>query len=190
MQLVSSRDACGVVLRSAREHKFLVWGSNMLGVPPHLADPTNGSMSRPIGLPPPFVNLNHPALHGFPPLAAMAPPGQIPLGGMHGLGHLNIATQPMIPGLPPIVVTAVVMPNGAAVHPIQQLQQQKRLRSHATPLSVEEALHAARLEGLTLQVAPSTKTGYKGTPGPEPPAPRSQQLPRPLPPVALLRPRG
>ena len=154
----------------------------MLGVPPHLADPMNGSMARPIGLPPPFVNLNHPALQGFAPLAAMGQPalgGQIPLGGMHGMGHLNLASQAMIPGLPPIVVTAVVMPNGAAVHPIQQLQQHKRLRSHATPLSVEEALHAARLEGLTLHVAPSTKTGYKGMLGPEPlrPARSSSRAP-------------
>mmetsp|Transcript_73420 Transcript_73420/g.177153 ORF Transcript_73420/g.177153 Transcript_73420/m.177153 type:complete len:513 (+) Transcript_73420:49-1587(+) len=136
----------------------------MLGVPPHLHDAMHG-VARPIGLPPPFVNLSHPGLQALPPLAAMAHPalgGQIPLGGMHGLGHLNLASQAMMPGLPPIVVTAVVMPNGAAVHPIQQLQQQKRLRSHATPLSVEEALHAARLEGLTLHVAPSTKTGYKG----------------------------
>lgn len=152
-------------------------------------------MAHAIGQPsPPFVNLNHPSMQAFSPLPATAQPaplaGQIPLAGMPALGHLNLAPQAMIPGLPPIVVTAVVMPNGAAVHPIQQLQQQKRLRSHATPLSVEEALHAARLEGLALQVAPSTKTGYKGTPGPEPPAPRSQQLPRPLPPVALLRPRG
>ena len=108
-------------------------------------------------------------MQAFAPLPATAQPtplaGQIPLAGMPGLGHLNLAPQAMIPGLPPIVVTAVVMPNGAAVHPIQQLHQQKRLRSHAAPLTAEEALHAAKLEGLTLHVAPSTKTGYKGTPG-------------------------
>ena len=164
----------------------------MLGVPPHLHDAMHG-VARPIGLPPPFVNLSHPGLQALPPLAAMAHPalgGQIPLGGMHGLGHLNLASQAMMPGLPPIVVTAVVMPNGAAVHPIQQLQQHKRLRSHATPLSVEEALHAARLEGLTLHVAPSTKTGYKGTPGPQPPAPCPQQHHTPPPHVTSLRPRG
>ena len=136
-------------------------------------------MARPIGQPPPpFVNLNnHPSMQAFAPLPATAQPtplaGQIPLAGMPGLGHLNLAPQAMIPGLPPIVVTAVVMPNGAAVHPIQQLHQQKRLRSHATPLTAEEALHAAKLEGLTLHVAPSTKTGYKGTPGPPRCAPTS-----------------
>merc|ERR1740124_612822 len=82
---------------------------------------------------------------------------------LQGLGHLNLASQAMIPGMPPIVVTAVVMPNAGVMHnPIQQLQHHKRLRSHATPLSVEEALHAARLEGLTLHAAPSIKTGFKG----------------------------
>ena len=121
-------------------------------------------------------------MQAFAPLPATAQPaalaGQIPLAGMAGLGHLNLAPQAMIPGLPPIVVTAVVMPNGAAVHPIQQLGQQKRLRSHATPLTAEEALHAAKLEGLTLHVAPSTKTGYKGTPGP-PRCPRTAPAPAP-----------
>ena len=141
-------------------------------------------MARPIGQPPPpFVNLNnHPSMQAFAPLPATAQPtplaGQIPLAGMPGLGHLNLAPQAMIPGLPPIVVTAVVMPNGAAVHPIQQLHQQKRLRSHAAPLTAEEALHAAKLEGLTLHVAPSTKTGYKGTPGP-PRCPRTAPAPAP-----------
>ena len=143
-----------------------------------------GQMACPIGQPPlPFVNLNnHPSMQAFAPLPATAQPtalaGQIPLAGMPGLGHLNLAPQAMIPGLPPIVVTAVVMPNGAAVHPIQQLGQQKRLRSHATPLTAEEALHAAKLEGLTLHVAPSTKTGYKGTPGP-PRCPRTAPAPAP-----------
>ena len=133
---------------------------------------------RPMGLPPPFVNLHHPGLQAFPPLAAMAQPvgGHIPMATLQGLGHLNLASQAMIPGMPPIVVTAVVMPNAGVMHnPIQQLQHHKRLRSHATPLSVEEALHTARLEGLTLHAAPSTKTGFKGAPGPQPlrPAPSS-----------------
>ena len=143
-------------------------------------------MARPVGQPPPpFVNLNnHPSMQAFAPLPATAQPtplsGQIPLAGMPGLGHLHLAPQAMIPGLPPIVVTAVVMPNGAAVHPIQQLGQQKRLRSHATPLTAEEALHAAKLEGLTLHVAPSTKTGYKGTPGPPRCRSQSRWLPKSL----------
>lgn len=110
----------------------------------------------------------------------------IPVSAIQGLGHLNLASQALIPGMPPIVVTAVVMPNGQPViNPIHQLQQQKRLRSHATPLSIEEALHAARLEGLTLHAAPSTKTGYKGTPGLRPTRPvhskRAAPPPDPLP---------
>ena len=139
------------------------WGDpSMLG---YQAAPVPGP--RP-GVPPatfagtPHANLSHPGLPQMPvPMMPVAAPGLIPgLPGVAAPGVLPLAAPGVLPGMPPIVVTAVVMPNGGT----PQLTQQKRMRSTAPPLTAEEALHAAAVEGLTLHAAPSTKTGYKGAP--------------------------
>ena len=111
----------------------------------------------------PHANLSHPGLPQMPvlPLMPLPAPGLIPgLPGVAAPGVLPLAAPGVLPGMPPIVVAAVVMPNGGT----PQLTQQKRMRSTAPPLTAEEALHAAAVEGLTLHAAPSTKTGYKGAP--------------------------
>ena len=75
-------------------------------------------------------------------------------------GHY-VASSPVLP-MPGVSLLGMaacqVIPNR---EPLSQAEKKWR-RSHATPLTAEEALKTASAEGLTLITVPSTKTGYKG----------------------------
>ena len=98
-------------------------------------------------------DLGPPSVSAVPSIQVMATPGA---PGPFGVGPGCVMAVEVMPAVPSSAAKAQSQAVGSS-----DLQKKWR-RANNVPMTSEQALAAAREDGLTLILAPATKTGYKG----------------------------